>query len=130
MERNKRPTMGFDVSNTSLGQELAKKRNGRPFREMARLCENEVDIATLSRLERDQIETPSRRTMAAISRGYEMPMEYLAQLAYCGTPNHDPEGSDDTAVNPLEDAPSAADSKGTWPTTPPGGRRAKALGVT
>lgn len=86
MERNKDSRITFDMADTSLGRELGKARAGRPLRKMVELCNNEVDIATLSRLERDLIETPSRKTMAAISLGYGIPLQFLAQLAYCGSP--------------------------------------------
>lgn len=76
--------MGFSMSETTLGQELKRLRDDRSLREMADLCG--VDFSTLGRIESGKIATPSRDTLAAVCRGYGMPLEYAAQLVYCGRP--------------------------------------------
>ena len=76
--------LGFDMSNTTLGAELRKARRGMDLslEKMAPLVG--VNLTTLWRLESDKIGTPSRETLAAVSRSYGLPLEYLAQLVYCG----------------------------------------------
>ena len=78
--------LGFDMSNTTLGAELRKARRGMnlSLEEMAPLVG--VNLTTLWRLESDKIGTPSRPTLASVSRSYGLPLEYLAQLVYCGKP--------------------------------------------
>lgn len=84
MARNTRANVGFVISGTSLGAELRKRRGTRSLSEIARDCG--VSVATLSRIEAGVIETPSRETLVAISNGYDLPLEMLAQLVYCGEP--------------------------------------------
>jgi transcriptional regulator with XRE-family HTH domain len=43
-----------------------------------------VELSVLSRLETDKIVMPARDTLTAASQGYGLPLEYLAQLVYCG----------------------------------------------
>lgn len=87
MVRNTHVSLGFVMSDTSLGAELKKRRGKRSISEISRDCG--VSVANLSRIEANIIETPSRDTLAAISRGYNMPLEMLAQLVYCGSPATD-----------------------------------------
>lgn len=82
MLRNSDARIGFVMSDTSLGKELKKRRGTRSLSEVSRDCG--VSVATLSRIEAGHIETPSRETLTAISRGYDLPLEMLAQLVYCG----------------------------------------------
>lgn len=72
------------MSETTLGAELRKARNGRTLKDMSTLTG--VDLSLLSRIEGGKVSMPSRDTLAAISRGYGLPLEYLAQLVYCGRP--------------------------------------------
>lgn len=82
MVRKGSGNLGFVMSDTTLGAELHKARGTKSLSEIARDCG--VSVATLSRIEAGAIETPSRETLAAISRGYDLPLEMLAQLVYCG----------------------------------------------
>lgn len=82
MARKGSGNLRFVMSDTTLGKELLKKRSTRSLSEISRECG--VSVATLSRIEAGLIETPSRETLAAISRGYDIPLEMLAQLVYCG----------------------------------------------
>jgi transcriptional regulator with XRE-family HTH domain len=91
--RNTTDRMGLDMSDTSLGKELRKARGERGLRSVA--AESGISIATLSRIESDLIELPGRETLAALSAVYGLPMNYLAQLAYCGSPQ-----KDSTSVTP------------------------------
>lgn len=75
-------TIAFVMRETSLGQELRKRRGTRSLRDLAK--ETGLSHATLSRIEADLIELPSRDTLDAISRGYGLPLEMLAQLVYLG----------------------------------------------
>lgn len=77
-------TLGFDMSNTTLGIELRKARKGMGLSLEDMAPQAGVNLSTLSRLEADKIGTPSRETLAAVSRSYGLPLEYLAQLVYCG----------------------------------------------
>lgn len=81
--------LGFDMSNTTLGAELRKARRGMDMsmEDMAPIAG--VNLTTLWRLESDKIATPSRSTLSAVSRSYGLPLEYLAQLVYCGKPADD-----------------------------------------
>ena len=103
--------MGYTMSETSLREQLTKARGTRSLSEIARNCG--VSNATLSRIEAGLIEVPGRETLAAISAGYGLPLEWLAQLVYCGAATSDPEASDDTAL--LEDG-SPPDPNAAWPT--------------
>lgn len=80
-----RSNIGFRMSDTSLGEELQKRRGSRSLSEISRATG--VSVATLSRIEANKIETPSRETLHAIAHEYGMPVELLAQLVYCGN-NH------------------------------------------
>lgn len=84
MVSKNRAMLGFDMSDTTLGAELRKARRGMDMslEEMAPLVG--VNLTTLWRLESDKIATPSRGTLSAVSRSYGLPLEYLAQLVYCG----------------------------------------------
>lgn len=83
MKSNARASMGFAMSDTNLGAELKKLRGERSLRDVAAMTG--INYATLSRIENNQIELPTRETLAALSRAYRTPLEQLAQLAYCGT---------------------------------------------
>jgi len=108
MERKNDGTLPFAMSETSLGRELKRRRGKRPLREVAE--GSGISIATLSRIEADLIELPGKDTLAAISRGYGLPLEMLAQLVYLGRPSPDAD-----AASPTDEA-SPADSKGEeWP---------------
>lgn len=72
------------MSELTLGEELKRLRGKRSLREMSDLCG--VDFSTLARVEAGKITTPSRDTLAAISQGYGIALEYAAQLVYCGRP--------------------------------------------
>lgn len=74
--------MAYNMSDTTLGTELKRLRGDRTLRDMAALCG--VDFSTLGRIESGKIATPARDTLAAVCRGYNMPLEYAAQLVYCG----------------------------------------------
>lgn len=74
--------MAYNMSDTTLGTELKRLRADRTLRDMQALCG--VDHSVLGRIEKGQIATPSRDTLAAVCRGYGMPLEYAAQLVYCG----------------------------------------------
>lgn len=87
MIANAAAKLPFVIKETSLGSVLRERRGTRSLREMS--AESGVDIGTLSRIERDLIEVPSRDTLAGISGAYGIPLELLAQLVYCGTPGHD-----------------------------------------
>ena len=76
--------LGFDMSNTTLGAELRKARRGMDLSLEEMAPRVGVNLTTLWRLESDKIATPSRPTLAAVSRSYGLPLEYLAQLVYCG----------------------------------------------
>ena len=76
--------LGFRMSDTSLGEELKKRRGARSLSEISRA--SGLSVATLSRIEAGKIETPSRETLAAIANEYGFPLEILAQLVYCGSP--------------------------------------------
>ena len=84
MSRNDAASIRFDMSQTSLGTELRRLRGERRLHQVA--DEAGITAATLSRIEADLIELPSRETLAALSRVYHVPLEHLGQLAYCGTP--------------------------------------------
>lgn len=101
--------MGYTMSDTNLREQLTKARGSRSLSEIARSCG--VSNATLSRIEAGLIDVPGRDTLAAISTGYGLPLEYLAQLVYCGAANVDPAGADDTALS--EDG-SPPDSNAAW----------------
>ena len=75
-------TIGYSMSEITLGQELKRRRGERSLREMAERCG--VDFSTLARIENGKIATPSRETLAAVSNGYGIALEYAAQLVYCG----------------------------------------------
>lgn len=75
-------TIAYSMSETTLGQEMRKKRGERSLRKMAEL--SGIDFSILARIENGRIVMPSRDTLAAISRGYDMPMEHAALLVYCG----------------------------------------------
>ena len=72
------------MSELTLGEEMKRLRGKRSLREMSTLCG--VDFSTLARVEAGTITTPSRDTLAAISQGYGIALEYAAQLVYCGKP--------------------------------------------
>lgn len=74
--------MPYNMSETTLGAELKRLRADRTLRDMSELCG--VDFSTLGRIESGKIATPARDTLAAVCRGYGMPLEYAAQLVYCG----------------------------------------------
>lgn len=82
MKRNTRDSIGFDMSETTLGAELKRLRGDRSLRAIA--ADTGINYATLSRIENGQIELPTRETLAALSRAYGTPLQTLAQLAYCG----------------------------------------------
>lgn len=79
-----RAILSFDMSETTLGVELRKARGDRTLKDMEALTG--VDMSLLSRIETDKVPMPKRETLATISRGYGLPLEYLAQLVYCGKP--------------------------------------------
>ena len=89
MNGKTRVTLGFDMSNTTLGVELRKARRGMGLSLEGMVPRTELNLSTLSRLETDKIGTPSRDTLSAASRGYGLPLEYLAQLVYCGATAED-----------------------------------------
>ncbi len=78
------------MTDTSLGEELKKRRGDRSLSEISRATG--VSVATLSRIEAGIIVTPSRDTLSAIAAEYGLPLEMLAQLVYCGreTPKLNP----------------------------------------
>lgn len=82
MSSHSRAIVSFDMSETTLGTELKKARGLRTLREMERLTG--VDFSLLSRIEHGKVAMPNRETLTAISSGYGLPLEYLAQLVYCG----------------------------------------------
>lgn len=100
MVANTAAKLAFVISETSLGAVLRERRGTRSLRDMS--TESNVDIGTLSRIERDLIEVPSRDTLAGISRAYGLPLEMLAQLVYCGSP-HDPAPATPSAPSSRKD---------------------------
>ena len=74
--------MAFSMSETTLGDELKRLRGDRTLRDMSDICG--VDFSVLARIEKGRIAMPSRETLAAVCQGYGMPLEYAAQLVYCG----------------------------------------------
>lgn len=82
MVSNRRGSLSFDMSETTLGAELRKARGTRKLEDMSELTG--VDVSLLSRIENNRTSMPKRETLTAISRGYGLPLEYLAQLVYCG----------------------------------------------
>lgn len=119
MERNIGGILGFTMSEISLGAELRQARGDRTLREMEAICG--VNYSILARIENGKIEMPSRETLAAISRGYGKPLEYLAQLVYLGRRPAEPEAPDvtpplDMASSPAEnEAPCEAQTNGRQP---------------
>ena len=83
-----RSTIGYRMSDTSLGEELQKRRGTRSLSEISRATG--ISVATLSRIEANKIATPSRETLHAIAHEYGMPVEILAQLVYCGAHRRSP----------------------------------------
>jgi len=77
------------MSTTTLGTELRKARRGMGLSLEKMAPRAGVTFPTLSRLESNKIATPSRETLAAVSRSYGLPLEYLAQLVYCGATAED-----------------------------------------
>lgn len=78
--------LGFDMSTTTLGTELRKARLGLSLTLKEMEERSGVELSVLSRIETDKIPMPSRETLTAISYSYGLPLEYLAQLVYCGAP--------------------------------------------
>ncbi len=74
--------MPYNMSDTTLGAELKRLRGDRTLRDMQEI--SGVDHSVLGRIEKGQIATPARDTLAAVCLGYGMPLEYAAQLVYCG----------------------------------------------
>jgi transcriptional regulator with XRE-family HTH domain len=81
--------LGFDMSNTTLGIELRKARRGMGMTLKDMADRTGVELSVLSRIESEKIPMPKRETLSAISGGYGLPLEYLAQLVYCGKPAED-----------------------------------------
>ncbi len=79
-------TIWVRMSETSLAEEMKRRRGESSLRDMAKACGIGSIYSTLGRIERGEIETPSRETLEAISVGYGLPLEYLAQLVYLGRP--------------------------------------------
>lgn len=74
--------MAFNMSETTLGAELKKRRGTTGLRAMSR--ETGIPVSTLSRLEHDETDYPTKDLLARVSIGYGIPLETLAQLVYCG----------------------------------------------
>jgi len=81
MRSNARASIGFDMSDTTLGTELRRLRGGRSLRDITKATG--INYGTLSRIENDRIDLPTRETLAALSEVYQVPLSTLAQLAYC-----------------------------------------------
>lgn len=94
---------------TTLGSLLRLARGDRTLAEMSEL--SGLHLMTIQRVESGAIVLPKRETMAALARGYNIPLELLARVAYCGGLDNEPEGSDDT---PLGDEAAPADDRDTW----------------
>lgn len=110
MRRKDSDSIGFVLSETTLGEQLTIRRGDRSLSEISRQCG--VSVATLSRIEAGHIELPGKDTMRMISLAYGLPLEMLAQLAYCGGHAAQPEISDDTAS--YENGASPADDRDQW----------------
>ena len=111
------------MSETSLGAELRTKRGSRSLSDISRECG--LPVSTLSRVEKGEIETPGRAVLEAISFGYGLPLEYLAQLVYLGKHPQEREPADDTPASELASSPAENEPPCEVPLT--NGRRPRRL---
>lgn len=91
------------MSDTNLGTELRKARGERSLSEISRLCG--LPVSTLSRIEKGEIEVPTRSTLETISGAFNLPLEYLAQLVYLGKRPADLEVDEDTPASNIASSP-------------------------
>ena len=108
--RNGPASIAYKMSSTDLAAELRKARGDRSLSDISRLCG--LPVSTLSRLEKREIEIPTKQTLEVLSGVYGLPLEYLAQLVYLGKRPAEPEAQDDTPASNIASSP--AENERPW----------------
>ncbi len=107
---NKRVNLAAAMEEVNLPTILRLARGDRSFSDMARACS--LPPMTIYRIETGSVELPNRKTMTSLSRGYGIPMDFLARVAYCGGKPLDLESPNDTPA--LQDSGAPPESTA-WP---------------
>jgi transcriptional regulator with XRE-family HTH domain len=126
MARNNGGILSLSMSEMSLGAALRAARGDRTLRDMEALTG--VNFSLLARIENGKVEMPGRETLAAISRGYGLPLEYLAQLVYLGRRPEERDAADDTPHSDVARSP--AENEPPCEKAPPGRRRRRLAGIS
>lgn len=77
-----RNTLETVMADLTLGKMLRAFRGERSLRTVAAECS--ISHSLLAQIENEEIALPRRETLAALARYYDVPLETLARVAYCG----------------------------------------------